>query len=253
MLKKLFLATLAFASFSFLLFAQSPFYIQGKVIDKDTKDPLPAYISVKGTDVGSSADYDGTFKLSLESTDIQDPLVLEVFQLGYKKKEVEVRIGDDVLVEMELEPLPPHEVLVTADSLVAEETVQTTVALKKMDVYTLPGTAADPVYSSQVLPGVNSAPDSSSLLIRGGSPDEVLKKVNNKIQLQWLIDAYKIFPDKDSFFLKTNSFNRLAGNDVLMQQIKDGKSESEMRKSWEPALTEFKKIRKKYLLYDDFE
>ena len=87
----------------------------------------------------------------------------------------------------------------------------------------------------------------------GGPPDEVLKKVDNKIQLKWLFDAYKIFPFKDSFFLKTNSFNRLACNDVLMQQIKDGKTEEEIRKSWEPKLGEFKTIRKKYLLYEDFE
>jgi len=87
----------------------------------------------------------------------------------------------------------------------------------------------------------------------GGTPSEVLKKTNGRIQLKWLMDAYKIFPGKDSFFLKTNSFNRLAGNDLLMQQIKDGKSEEEIRKSWEPALTEFKKTRKKYLLYEDFE
>jgi uncharacterized protein YbbC (DUF1343 family) len=87
----------------------------------------------------------------------------------------------------------------------------------------------------------------------GGSPEEVLNKVDNKIQLKWLIDAYKIFPQKDSFFLKTNSFNRLAGNDVLMQQIKDGKTEEEIRKSWEPALSAFKKTRTKYVLYEDFE
>jgi len=87
----------------------------------------------------------------------------------------------------------------------------------------------------------------------GGTPEDVLKKVDNKIQLQWLFDAYKIFPGKDSFFLKTNSFNRLAGTDILMQQIKDGKSEEEIRKSWEPQLSEFKTIRKKYLLYEDFE
>jgi uncharacterized protein YbbC (DUF1343 family) len=87
----------------------------------------------------------------------------------------------------------------------------------------------------------------------GGTPEVVLKKVDNKIQLKWLIDAYKIFPVKDSFFARPASFNRLAGNDVLMQQIKDGKSENEIRKSWEPALSDFKKIRKKYLLYEDFE
>ena len=86
-----------------------------------------------------------------------------------------------------------------------------------------------------------------------GTPAEVLKKVNNRIQLKWLIDAYKLFPGRDSFFLKTNHFNRLAGNDILMQQIKDGKSEDEIRKSWEADLNKFKTIRKKYLLYDDFE
>jgi len=85
------------------------------------------------------------------------------------------------------------------------------------------------------------------------SPEEVLKKIDNHIQLKWLIEAYKLFPGNDTFFLKTNYFNRLAGNDVLMQQIKDGTSEEEIRKTWGPALSEFKKIRKKYLLYEDFE
>ena len=85
-----------------------------------------------------------------------------------------------------------------------------------------------------------------------GTKEEVLKKLDNKIQLKYLLDAYKLFPGKDSFFLKTNFFNNLAGNDILMQQVKDGKTETEIRKSWEPALTEFKKIRKKYLLYKDF-
>jgi len=86
-----------------------------------------------------------------------------------------------------------------------------------------------------------------------GTPDQVLLKVDNHIQLKWLIEAYELFPGRDTFFLKTNSFNRLAGNDVLMQQIKDGKTEQQIRASWAPALAEFKKIRKKYLIYDDFE
>lgn len=87
----------------------------------------------------------------------------------------------------------------------------------------------------------------------GGTVEEVMKKVDGRIQLKWLIEAYKLFPQKDSFFLRSNSFNRLSGTDVLMQQIKDGKTEEEIRKSWEPKLGEFKAIRKKYLLYEDFE
>jgi uncharacterized protein YbbC (DUF1343 family) len=86
-----------------------------------------------------------------------------------------------------------------------------------------------------------------------GSEAEVLKKVNKKIQLGYLIEAYKLFPGKDSFFLKNNFFNKLAGNDVLMKQIKDGLSEEDIRKSWESGLKRFKYIRNKYLLYTDFE
>ncbi len=85
------------------------------------------------------------------------------------------------------------------------------------------------------------------------SKEEVLGKVNGRIQLKYLLDAYQLFPEKDSFFLKTNSFNRLAGNNILMQQIKNDESEDEIRRSWEPALSNFKAIRKKYLLYADFE
>ncbi len=85
-----------------------------------------------------------------------------------------------------------------------------------------------------------------------GTPEEVLKRIDNKIQLKWILQAYKLFPQKDKFFLKSASLNRLAGNDVFMEQIKSGKSENEIRRSWEPALSNFKKIRKKYLLYNDF-
>lgn len=87
----------------------------------------------------------------------------------------------------------------------------------------------------------------------GSTPEKVLKELNKKIQLKYLLDAYKIFPGKDSFFLKNNFINRLAGNDQLAQQVKQGKTEAEIRKSWEPALSNYKKIRKKYLLYKDFE
>ena len=86
-----------------------------------------------------------------------------------------------------------------------------------------------------------------------GSNKSVLKIVDKKIQLKYLIEAYKLFPGKDSFFLKNNFINKLAGNDILVQQIKDGKTEAEIRASWQPKLSEFKIIRKKYLLYKNFE
>lgn len=220
MLKRLSLSAFVFVLLSLPLFSQLSLSIQGKVIDKDTKDPLPAYISIKDTDIGNSADYDGTFELVLDSTQIPEQVILEVYQLGYKRQEVEARFGEEILVELELEPLPPHEVVVTADSLVEEETTQTTVALKKMDVYTLPGTAADPIYSSQVLPGVNSLPDSSNMLIRGGSPDETAYyfdgiEIANPFLTSSLHEAYfSIFDNQviEGFRVSTSGFHTKYGD-----------------------------------------
>jgi uncharacterized protein YbbC (DUF1343 family) len=84
-----------------------------------------------------------------------------------------------------------------------------------------------------------------------GTKAAVLKAVNNQIQLKHLLKAYELFPGKDSFFLKNNFIDKLAGTDDLKKQIIEGKSEAEIRASWEPALSAYKAIRKKYLLYDD--
>ncbi|HVX49444.1 MAG TPA: hypothetical protein VHB48_04775, partial [Chitinophagaceae bacterium] len=81
-----------------------------------------------------------------------------------------------------------------------------------------------------------------------------------KVDIHWIIQAYKMFKNKDSFFTAPKIlqpskyyFNLLAGNGELMRQIKQGKTEEEIRNSWQPKLKAFKKIRKKYLLYPDFE
>jgi len=89
-----------------------------------------------------------------------------------------------------------------------------------------------------------------------GTTTEVLKTINNHLQLDYLFKAYQLFPQKDSFFLRTTNnvvpdyfFNKLAGNKDLMEQIKAGKSMDQIRASWQPKLKAFKAIRKKYLLY----
>ncbi|MDB5202481.1 MAG: hypothetical protein JWQ27_1890 [Ferruginibacter sp.] len=86
-----------------------------------------------------------------------------------------------------------------------------------------------------------------------GSNEAVLKDLAGKIQLRHVIQAYKLFPGKDSFFLKNNFINKLAGNDIFQQQIKDGLTDTDIRQSWQPGLLKFKAVRKKYLLYNDFE
>jgi uncharacterized protein YbbC (DUF1343 family) len=76
-------------------------------------------------------------------------------------------------------------------------------------------------------------------------------KYNKQLYLFWIINSYKTAADKAGFF--NGYFSSLAGTDELKQQIIDGKTEEEIRKSWEPGLKKYKEIRKKYLLYTDFE
>jgi uncharacterized protein YbbC (DUF1343 family) len=75
-----------------------------------------------------------------------------------------------------------------------------------------------------------------------------------KINIQWMMELYKAYPQKEKFFDRSQSkqmgnIDGLAGTDLFRQQIIAGKGEEEIRKSWEPGLSEYKKMRAKYLLY----
>ncbi len=90
------------------------------------------------------------------------------------------------------------------------------------------------------------------------SNKEILSELNGHLQINYLLKAYELFPDKENFFIVPKRenvkpteifFNKLAGNAELMQQVKAGKTEQQIRESWEPKLSDFKKTRLKYLLY----
>ncbi|MBL4669300.1 MAG: DUF1343 domain-containing protein [Flavobacteriales bacterium] len=76
-------------------------------------------------------------------------------------------------------------------------------------------------------------------------------KGKGEINLYWLTEIYKNFPKKEKFF--TEMFQLLSGTDKLQQQIETGKTEEEIKTTWKEGLTSFRKKRKKYLLYKDFE
>lgn len=74
------------------------------------------------------------------------------------------------------------------------------------------------------------------------------------LNLNWLIELYQAYPFKEKFFdYKQNNlmgnFDRLAGTETLREQIINHKTEEEIRLSWEPALSQYKLMRRKYLLY----
>jgi uncharacterized protein YbbC (DUF1343 family) len=69
----------------------------------------------------------------------------------------------------------------------------------------------------------------------------------SQLNLEWVIDAYNNYPDKDKFFIPY--FDVLAGGPVLREQIQKGMSAEEIRESWKEGLKNFGKTRDKYLLY----
>ena len=73
--------------------------------------------------------------------------------------------------------------------------------------------------------------------------------IEGKINLNFLIDTYNQYKANKLMFFNSY-FNKLVGDDNLKNQIEEGFSAEEIRKSWESDLINFKKIRKKYLLYD---
>ncbi|WP_207532237.1 exo-beta-N-acetylmuramidase NamZ family protein [Desertivirga arenae] len=107
----------------------------------------------------------------------------------------------------------------------------------------IPGMSESPLHQNQSCYGLDLRNFDTGIFQKTG-----------KLNLQWLIELYKAYPDKEKFFdfkqsKQMNNFDKLAGTQALRNQIIAGKTESEIRKSWEPGLIQFKEKRKKYLLY----
>jgi len=101
------------------------------------------------------------------------------------------------------------------------------------------------------IPGMSEDPPQKGKLCFGidlRSYDVNQFRISKKIDILWLKKLYEAFPDKEHFF--NAYFTKLAGTDELRKQIEAGKSEEDIRKSWEPALSRYKEMRKKYLLYN---
>ncbi|MBK9290274.1 MAG: DUF1343 domain-containing protein [Bacteroidetes bacterium] len=72
-----------------------------------------------------------------------------------------------------------------------------------------------------------------------------------QLRLEWLQSAYRQLSGRHRFF--NNFFDNLAGNSSLRGQIATGLPEDQIRQSWQPGLQQFLQLRKKYLLYPDYE
>ncbi|HVG15551.1 MAG TPA: DUF1343 domain-containing protein [Chitinophagaceae bacterium] len=107
------------------------------------------------------------------------------------------------------------------------------------------GMAETPLFMNQVCYGLD---------LRNYDVNLLLKR--KKINLDWIRELYKASPQKEKFFdsrlsREMNSIEVQIGTSEFRQQIIAGVSEEEIRKSWEPGLSNYKKMRKKYLIYGD--
>lgn len=107
----------------------------------------------------------------------------------------------------------------------------------------IPGMSETPLHMNQVCYGLD---------LRNYDISELRK--SRRINIQWMIDMYNAYPDKEKFFDRSYSkemgdINKLAGVATFKEQIIAGKSVKEIQDSWEPGLSQYKTMRKKYLLY----
>lgn len=72
------------------------------------------------------------------------------------------------------------------------------------------------------------------------------------LTLRFFLSFFEKSGKSPQFFSRAHWFDLLAGTKKLRQQILQGLSEDEIRASWQPALEQYKQMRKKYLLYPDY-
>lgn len=106
------------------------------------------------------------------------------------------------------------------------------------------------IFTPHPIKGVSENPPHKGKECRGLNLRTV--KAPTKFDLTFLLWMYRHTPH-DTFFKGSNSFELLAGTASLRKQLQQGLGEAEIRASWEPALSNYKMIRKNYLLYPDVE
>jgi len=105
------------------------------------------------------------------------------------------------------------------------------------------GMAETPLFMNQVCYGLDLR-----------SYDTQNFRKTKQLNLSWIIELYKASPNKADFFNsklsnQMGTIEKLIGVSNFRTQIIAGTPEKEIRANWEPGLSKYKTMRKKYLLY----
>jgi hypothetical protein len=151
--------------------------IKGKVIDKETKTPIPgASVLIFGTRTGTNSDSDGNF--TIRNVPIGD-YTLHFNCIGYEplaKTDIIVKPQRLTFVQASLKvsPVILNDVVVSGGYFVQQENAPTSaVNFSAEEIRRAPGSAGDVSRILMTLPSVAKLNDSyNSLIVRGGSPNE---------------------------------------------------------------------------------
>jgi uncharacterized protein YbbC (DUF1343 family) len=107
----------------------------------------------------------------------------------------------------------------------------------------IPGMSETPLHMNQVCYGIDLRNYDINIL-----------RKTKRINLQWMKELYKAYPHKEKFFdykqsKEIGNIDFRTGDSRLKHQIMNDVSDDVIYKSWEPALGNYKKMRKKYLIY----
>ncbi len=107
----------------------------------------------------------------------------------------------------------------------------------------IPGMSETPLHMNETCYGLDLRYYDTRKLVKSG-----------RINIQWMKDMYEAYPFKEKFFDNSQSsqmlsIDILAGVYDFRKQITAGTSVKDIQASWEPGLSAYKEMRKKYLLY----
>jgi uncharacterized protein YbbC (DUF1343 family) len=122
---------------------------------------------------------------------------------------------------------------------------------KPFQVYGHPDLKGPYTFTPKHLPGIAEHPPHENTLCNGHDMAAAPWKDQpflHTLNLEPLLLAYKELNAGSTFF--TSFFDKLAGNDVLRQQIIKGMTANEIRETWKSDLASFRAMRGRYLLYE---
>ncbi len=159
--------------------------ITGKVIDKETKQPIPnVNVLVVGTVHGSATDLDGKFSIQGVEENIYKLKFSSVGYTSHIENEIRIIRGKSTTVkEIELSESATSvdSVIITAGYFSNDNvTPMTSYTYSREEIRRSPGSAGDVFRAIETLPGVSgSGGEFSAFAVRGGSPRDNIVLIDN--------------------------------------------------------------------------